>query len=183
MLSCAGADRLQQGMRGAWGKPYGCVARVNMCVVLRAWGWMFLEPLLINVRLFLPPQRSGHSFRPMQGEQQGRRPRGSQAIAIQVPRSTKDRESAKVLRRNFTETQLLPFPYSDHLQEVGFHRRQQGGVPRPQGREAMHRRRFLRPVRQAQGTPPRQPPKPGACFVECPLVIRSTSIVYRHPVV
>lgn len=33
MLSCAGADRLQQGMRGAWGKPYGCVARVNMCVV------------------------------------------------------------------------------------------------------------------------------------------------------
>lgn len=27
MLSCAGADRLQQGMRGAWGKPYGCVAR------------------------------------------------------------------------------------------------------------------------------------------------------------
>jgi large subunit ribosomal protein L10e len=47
MLSCAGADRsvaltqladwdmltlirLQQGMRGAWGKPYGSVARVNM---------------------------------------------------------------------------------------------------------------------------------------------------------
>ena len=34
MLSCAGADRLQQGMRGAWGKPYGCVARVNMCVII-----------------------------------------------------------------------------------------------------------------------------------------------------
>jgi large subunit ribosomal protein L10e len=32
MLSCAGADRLQQGMRGAWGKPYGSVARVNMSV-------------------------------------------------------------------------------------------------------------------------------------------------------
>lgn len=30
MLSCAGADRLQQGMRGAWGKPYGKVARVNI---------------------------------------------------------------------------------------------------------------------------------------------------------
>merc|ERR1712169_109216 len=30
MLSCAGADRLQQGMRGAWGKPYGTVARVNI---------------------------------------------------------------------------------------------------------------------------------------------------------
>lgn len=28
MLSCAGADRLQQGMRGAFGKPVGLVARV-----------------------------------------------------------------------------------------------------------------------------------------------------------
>ncbi|KAI4751879.1 ribosomal protein L10e, partial [Aureobasidium sp. EXF-8846] len=27
MLSCAGADRLQTGMRGAWGKPNGTVAR------------------------------------------------------------------------------------------------------------------------------------------------------------
>jgi large subunit ribosomal protein L10e len=30
MLSCAGADRLQQGMRGAFGKPYGRAARVNI---------------------------------------------------------------------------------------------------------------------------------------------------------
>ena len=30
MLSCAGADRLQTGMRGAYGKPYGKVARVNI---------------------------------------------------------------------------------------------------------------------------------------------------------
>ncbi|XP_046551651.1 60S ribosomal protein L10-like [Haliotis rubra] len=30
MLSCAGADRLQTGMRGAWGKPQGTVARVNI---------------------------------------------------------------------------------------------------------------------------------------------------------
>ena len=30
MLSCAGADRLQQGMRGAWGKPQGLAARVNI---------------------------------------------------------------------------------------------------------------------------------------------------------
>ena len=29
MLSCAGADRLQQGMRGAFGKPFGKVARVH----------------------------------------------------------------------------------------------------------------------------------------------------------
>eukprot|EP00823_Brevimastigomonas_motovehiculus_P006446 TRINITY_DN5329_c0_g1_i1.p1 TRINITY_DN5329_c0_g1~~TRINITY_DN5329_c0_g1_i1.p1 ORF type:complete len:289 (+),score=67.85 TRINITY_DN5329_c0_g1_i1:159-1025(+) len=30
MLSCAGADRLQTGMRGAYGKPTGVVARVNI---------------------------------------------------------------------------------------------------------------------------------------------------------
>ena len=30
MLSCAGADRLQTGMRGAYGKPLGTVARVNI---------------------------------------------------------------------------------------------------------------------------------------------------------
>lgn len=30
MLSCAGADRLQTGMRGAFGKPNGKVARVNI---------------------------------------------------------------------------------------------------------------------------------------------------------
>lgn len=30
MLSCAGADRLQTGMRGAFGKPNGTVARVNI---------------------------------------------------------------------------------------------------------------------------------------------------------
>ncbi len=30
MLSCAGADRLQTGMRLAWGKPNGTVARVKI---------------------------------------------------------------------------------------------------------------------------------------------------------
>jgi large subunit ribosomal protein L10e len=30
MLTCAGADRLQTGMRGAYGKPYGRVARVKV---------------------------------------------------------------------------------------------------------------------------------------------------------
>lgn len=34
MLSCAGADRLQTGMRGAYGKPYGTVARVNIGQIL-----------------------------------------------------------------------------------------------------------------------------------------------------
>merc|ERR1711868_320715 len=30
MLSCAGADRLQTGMRGAFGKPQGTVARIHI---------------------------------------------------------------------------------------------------------------------------------------------------------
>ena len=34
MLSCAGADRLQTGMRGAYGKPIGKVARVKIDQVL-----------------------------------------------------------------------------------------------------------------------------------------------------
>jgi len=34
MLSCAGADRLQTGMRGAFGKPNGLVARVRIGQVL-----------------------------------------------------------------------------------------------------------------------------------------------------
>merc|ERR1719310_882748 len=34
MLSCAGADRLQTGMRGAWGKSYGTCARVDIGQVL-----------------------------------------------------------------------------------------------------------------------------------------------------
>merc|ERR1712219_21768 len=34
MLSCAGADRLQTGMRGAWGKPMGTAARIKPGQVL-----------------------------------------------------------------------------------------------------------------------------------------------------
>uniref|UniRef100_A0AC34G4G7 Ribosomal protein L10e/L16 domain-containing protein n=1 Tax=Panagrolaimus sp. ES5 TaxID=591445 RepID=A0AC34G4G7_9BILA len=34
MLSCAGADRLQTGMRGAYGKPQGLVARVGLNDIL-----------------------------------------------------------------------------------------------------------------------------------------------------
>jgi len=34
MLSCAGADRLQTGMRGAFGKPQGTAARVNIGQIL-----------------------------------------------------------------------------------------------------------------------------------------------------
>lgn len=34
MLSCAGADRLQTGMRGAFGKPFGVAARVAIGQIL-----------------------------------------------------------------------------------------------------------------------------------------------------
>lgn len=34
MLSCAGADRLQTGMRGAFGKPYGRVCRIDINQVI-----------------------------------------------------------------------------------------------------------------------------------------------------
>merc|ERR1711976_395757 len=34
MLSCAGADRLQTGMRGAFGKTYGRAARCNIGQIL-----------------------------------------------------------------------------------------------------------------------------------------------------
>ena len=34
MLSCAGADRLQTGMRQSWGKPYLTVARVRINQIL-----------------------------------------------------------------------------------------------------------------------------------------------------
>uniref|UniRef100_A0A8I3WPN7 Ribosomal protein L10e/L16 domain-containing protein n=1 Tax=Callithrix jacchus TaxID=9483 RepID=A0A8I3WPN7_CALJA len=34
MLSCAGADRLQTGMQGAFGKPQGTVARVHIGQVI-----------------------------------------------------------------------------------------------------------------------------------------------------
>jgi large subunit ribosomal protein L10e len=34
MLSCAGADRLQTGMRGAFGKPIGLAARVAINQVI-----------------------------------------------------------------------------------------------------------------------------------------------------
>lgn len=34
MLTCAGADRLQTGMRGAYGKPFGVCARVGIGQIL-----------------------------------------------------------------------------------------------------------------------------------------------------
>lgn len=80
MLSCAGADRLQTGMRGAWGKPNGSVARVNI-------GQILLSLRTRDSRKSFPRCNSFVS-------NTSRRPcrcyRGSPQIPIQVPRSPKD---------------------------------------------------------------------------------------------
>ena len=54
MLSCAGADRLQTGMRGAWGKPNGTVARVNI-------GQILLSVRTRDNRTFTLPHDSYHN--------------------------------------------------------------------------------------------------------------------------
>ncbi|EDS88650.1 60S ribosomal protein L10-1, putative [Entamoeba invadens IP1] len=53
MLSCAGADRLQTGMRGAWGKSYGTCARVkvNQILVSGRCKKACLEPMIKAFRL------------------------------------------------------------------------------------------------------------------------------------
>jgi large subunit ribosomal protein L10e len=66
MLSCAGADRLQTGMRGAFGKPNGLVARVNIGQIIlscrtrdsRKSPWIsFRHPSRITNTIPSPPQR------------------------------------------------------------------------------------------------------------------------------
>ncbi|XP_014781216.1 60S ribosomal protein L10 [Octopus bimaculoides] len=49
MLSCAGADRLQTGMRGAFGKPQGTVARVNIGqVIMSVRAKEMHEPMIVE---------------------------------------------------------------------------------------------------------------------------------------
>ncbi|GAB1606278.1 60S ribosomal protein L10-like [Argonauta hians] len=49
MLSCAGADRLQTGMRGAFGKPQGTVARVNIGqVIMSVRAKELHEPMIVE---------------------------------------------------------------------------------------------------------------------------------------
>ena len=85
MLSCAGADRLQTGMRGAWGKPNGSVARVNIGQILLSvrtrdnrMGFpsslLFIGALLIICLNYRP--RHSH--------------RSSPPFSVQVPRPPKD---------------------------------------------------------------------------------------------
>lgn len=61
MLSCAGADRLQTGMRGAWGKPNGSVARVNIGQILLSVrtrdSRQFPSPLSQSFNFMIPYQK------------------------------------------------------------------------------------------------------------------------------
>lgn len=52
MLSCAGADRLQTGMRGAFGKPAGVAARVSIGQILLS--IRTKDHNVVNVRLLIP---------------------------------------------------------------------------------------------------------------------------------
>lgn len=80
MLSCAGADRLQTGMRGAWGKPNGTVARVNIGqIILSLRTRDSSEYCLVHT-----PSLCLTNVRPCL------RSRGSPKIPIQVPRSPED---------------------------------------------------------------------------------------------
>ena len=54
MLSCAGADRLQQGMRGAWGKPLGLCARVAIGQILMSIRCKEMNAAKARVELRLP---------------------------------------------------------------------------------------------------------------------------------
>jgi hypothetical protein len=80
MLSCAGADRLQTGMRGAWGKPNGSVARVN------------IGQIILSVRtrdsskFYISPCHAQDLTTSSPSHSPGSPPK----ISIQVPRSPKD---------------------------------------------------------------------------------------------
>lgn len=81
MLSCAGADRLQTGMRGAWGKPNGTVARVNI-------GQIIMSVRTRDSSTSARPAAGGRMANAMCRSASG--PRGSPTITVQVPRPPKD---------------------------------------------------------------------------------------------
>ena len=81
MLSCAGADRLQTGMRGAWGKPNGTVARVNI-------GQIILSVRTRDSRKSQLPVSLSKAF--LTNCRPSNRSRGSPPLTIQVPWTPKD---------------------------------------------------------------------------------------------
>lgn len=119
MLSCAGADRLQTGMRGAFGKPNGVVARVN------------IGQILISVRT--RDSSKAHPFTTNASETAGmlttmsrpcHRARGPPPLAVQVPRQAKDH----------------------YLQELGLHPSPPRRVRREEERRSRQGGRRLRQV-------------------------------------
>jgi len=94
MLSCAGADRLQTGMRGAFGKPNGLVARVNI-------GQIILSVRTRDSRTYRldPRKKTRSSMLTVIVNRPRHRYRGPPSQPVQVP-----------------------WPPKDHrLQELGFH--------------------------------------------------------------
>jgi hypothetical protein len=124
MLSCAGADRLQTGMRGAYGKPNGTVARVN------------IGQILLSVRTRDSRKYSPGACKPLLrilttacACRPRHRHRGPTPQPVQVPGSPKDHRQ----------------------QELGLHPAPPRGVrPEAPGGQAPRRRR-LRPVPEQPG--------------------------------
>ena len=54
MLSCAGADRLQTGMRGAFGKPQGLCARVAIGQILLSIRCKDQHVAAVSARMYSP---------------------------------------------------------------------------------------------------------------------------------
>jgi hypothetical protein len=91
MLSCAGADRLQTGMRGAWGKPNGTVARVNIGQIILSVRTrdnrksplvFFFKSNTLTVHLLRKRPRNSH--------------RSPSAFTVQVPRPPKNHRLEKL---------------------------------------------------------------------------------------
>lgn len=141
MLSCAGADRLQQGMRGAWGKPYGTVARVNIGQIILSIRCKDSNKAVVLEAL----RRAQYKVRPALP------PLGD----LSLPRL-----SCLVLTCPFFGLAVPGSPEDHHLEEVGLHESHARGVPR----EALDRPagRRLRAVCQAARPARGEPPSPRA---------------------
>ena len=114
MLSCAGADRLQTGMRGAWGKPYGTVARVN------------IGQVILSIRC-----KDSNKAIVIEALRRARYKVGPVLAIVLLLLSSLQRSDAITFHSPF----IVPRTAEDHrLQEVGFHPAQARGVPWPQGR-------------------------------------------------
>lgn len=124
MLSCAGADRLQTGMRGAWGKPNGSVARVNI-------GQIIMSVRTRDSSKYFTVARRLFTGILTTASRQGYRSRGPPPLPVQVPRQAKDH----------------------HLQELGLHPAPSRRVPGEEGGRCHPGGRCLRSVPQQPRQP------------------------------